>query len=120
MFTTVGQMAIASGTGDAGRVSQPGIFIDPSLARILVQDVVQARNRQAKPAKLLSDRELQVLRLVARGYSSKQIAGQILVSAKTVETYRARLLEKLGLRTRSDLVAYAVNTGLLNTEAIER
>jgi two-component system, NarL family, response regulator NreC len=101
-------------------VHRGGIFIDPSLARILVQDVVQARNGQAKPAKLLSDRELQVLRLVARGYSSKQIAGQIFVSAKTVETYRARLLEKLGLRTRSDLVTYAVNTGLLNTEALER
>lgn len=101
-------------------VHRGGIFVDPSLARILVQDVVQVTNGRAKPAKLLSDRELQVLRLVARGYSSKQIAGQIFVSAKTVETYRARLLEKLGLRTRSELVAYAVNTGLLNTEAIER
>jgi two-component system response regulator NreC len=103
-------------------VHRGGIFIDPSLAKVLVQDVVtnkQGRNGEAKPAKLLSDREMQVLRLVARGYSSKQIAEQILVSAKTVETYRARLLEKLGLRTRSDLVAYAVHTGLLNTEAIE-
>jgi two-component system, NarL family, response regulator NreC len=104
-------------------VHRGGIFIDPSLARVLVQDVVtgkQGRNGQAKPTKLLSDRELQVLRLVARGYSSKQIAGQIFVSAKTVETYRARLLEKLGLRTRSDLVRYALHTGLLNPEALEK
>lgn len=104
-------------------VHRGGVFIDPSLAKVLVQDVLttQAKGEgRAKPAKLLSDRELQVLRLVARGFSSKQIAGQIFVSAKTVETYRARLLEKLGLRTRSDLVRYAVHTGLLNAEAIDK
>ena len=104
-------------------VHRGGIFIYPRLAKVLVQVVIvtkQARAGQAKPMKLLSDREMQVLRLVARGYSSKQIAGQIFVSAKTVETYRARLIEKLGLRTRSDLVRYAVHTGLLNPEAIDK
>jgi len=104
-------------------VHRGGIFIDPSLAKILVQDVIttqQGKTGQDKPPRLLSDRELQVLRLVARGFSSKQIAGQIFVSAKTVETYRARLLEKLGLRTRSDLVRYAVHTGLLNPEALDK
>ena len=103
-------------------VHRGGIFIDPSLAKVLVQDVLATKQPKGggKPAKLLSDRELQVLRLVARGYSSKQIAEQIFVSAKTVETYRARLLEKLGLRTRSDLVRYAVHTGLLNPEAIDK
>jgi len=104
-------------------VHRGGIFIDPSLAKVLVQDVIatrQGKGAQDKPARLLSDRELQVLRLVARGFSSKQIAGQIFVSAKTVETYRARLLEKLGLRTRSDLVSYAVHTGLLNPEALDK
>jgi len=104
-------------------VYRGGIFIDPSLAKVLVQDVLvtkHARGSQARPAKLLSDREVQVLRLVARGYSSKQIAGQIFVSAKTVETYRARLIEKLGLRNRSDLVRYAVHTGLLNAEALDK
>ena len=104
-------------------VYRGAMFIDPSLARVLVNDVLnnrQLRNGQGKPARLLSDRELQVLRLVARGYSSKQIAGQIFVSVKTVETYRARLLEKLGLRTRSDLVRYAVHTGLLDAEAIDQ
>ncbi|HUB79080.1 MAG TPA: response regulator transcription factor [Bryobacteraceae bacterium] len=104
-------------------VHRGGMFIDPSLAVVLVNDVLtsrQTRTGQGKPARLLSERELQVLRLVARGFSSKQIAGQIFVSAKTVETYRARLLEKLGLRTRSDLVRYAVHTGLLNAEAVEK
>ena len=104
-------------------VHRGGIFIDPSLARVLVQDVLttkQGKNSPAKPPNLLSDRELQVLRLVARGYSSKQIAEQIFVSSKTVETYRARLLVKLGLRTRSDLVSYAVHTGLMNAEALDK
>jgi len=104
-------------------VYRGGMFIDPSLAMVLVNDVIttrQARSGQSKPARLLSDRELEVLRLVARGYSSKQIAGQIFVSAKTVETYRARLIEKLGLKTRSDLVRYAVHTGLLNSDAVDK
>jgi two-component system response regulator NreC len=57
---------------------------------------------------ILSDRELQVLRLVARGYSSAQIAKQIAVGVKTVETYRSRFAEKLGLRTRSDVIRFAV------------
>jgi two-component system response regulator NreC len=104
-------------------VHRGGVFVDPSLAKVLVQDVVannRAKNGQSRPPQLLSDRELQVLRLVARGFSSKQIAGQIFVSAKTVETYRARLLEKLNLRTRSDLVRYAVHMGLLNAEDVDK
>jgi two-component system, NarL family, response regulator NreC len=104
-------------------VHRGGVFIDPSLTKVLVHDVLatnRTKSGQPKTAKLLSEREMQVLRLVARGYSSKQIAGQIFVSAKTVETYRARLLEKLGLRSRSDLIRYAVHTGLLNAEAIDK
>ena len=63
--------------------------------------------------------ELQVLRLVARGYSSQQIAKQILVGVKTVETYRSRLAQKLGLRTRSEIVRFAVHMGLLTPETLE-
>jgi two-component system, NarL family, response regulator NreC len=98
-----------------------GTFIDPSLAGVLVQEV-QGRDKgasaKAKPA-ILSDREMQVLRLVARGFSNKQIAGQIFLSVKTVETYRSRVLSKLGLRTRSDVVRYAVHMGLLSAESLD-
>jgi two-component system response regulator NreC len=101
-------------------VHRGGVFIDPSLADTLIQDVVPARaNRRRKPT-LLSDRELQVLRLIASGYTSRQIAAQIFVSAKTVETYRSRLLEKLALKTRSDLVRYAVQMGLLNPDTLNK
>jgi len=103
-------------------VHQGGTFVDPSLADVLVQDVLAKKSAKAspkRPANILSERELQVLRLVARGYSSPQIAKQILVGVKTVETYRARLTQKLGLRTRSDVVRFAVQMGLLTPETLE-
>ena len=100
-------------------VHRGGTFVDPSLAGVLFDGVLAKRGGKAGPVRILSDRELQVLGLVARGYSSQQIAKQILVSAKTVETYRARFAEKLGLRTRSEVVRFAVQMGLLTPEAME-
>jgi two-component system response regulator NreC len=103
-------------------VYRGGIFVDPRLADVLVQDVLAKRGTKAgstRPVNILSDRELQVLILVARGYSSAQIARQILVGVKTVETYRSRLADKLELRTRSDVVRFAVQMGLLTPETLE-
>ena len=103
-------------------VHRGGIFVDPRLASILVQDVLAKKRTRAdarEPINILSDRELQVLQLVARGYSSAQIAKQIAVGVKTVETYRSRFAEKLGLRTRSDVIRFAVQMGLLTPETLE-
>jgi two-component system response regulator NreC len=103
-------------------VHRGGTFVDPSLANVLVQDVLakkSAKGRPKEPVNILSDRELEVLKLVARGYSSQQIAKQIVVGVKTVETYRSRLAQKLGLRTRSDVVRFAVQMGLLTPESLE-
>jgi two-component system response regulator NreC len=103
-------------------VHRGGMFVDPSLADVLVQDVLAkrgAKTRRPRPINILSDRELQVLRLVARGYSSQQIAKQTLVGVKTVETYRSRFAQKLGLRTRSDVVRFAIQMGLLTPEMLE-
>lgn len=61
----------------------------------------------------LSKREQEVLRLLALGHTHKEIASQLGVSAKTVETYRARVAEKLELKSRADLVRYALTSGLL-------
>jgi DNA-binding NarL/FixJ family response regulator len=61
----------------------------------------------------LSDREVKVARLTAAGYSNKEIASQLVLSVKTVETYRARGMEKLGLQSRAELVRYAVQQGWL-------
>jgi two-component system response regulator NreC len=103
-------------------VHRGGVFVDPRLANVLVQDVLKKKSSKAgsrRPANILSQRELQVLRLVARGYTSTEIAQQIFVGVKTVETYRSRLAEKLGLRTRSDVVRFAVQMGLLTPETLE-
>jgi DNA-binding NarL/FixJ family response regulator len=61
----------------------------------------------------LSDREEDVVRLTAAGHSNKEIAARLDLSVKTVETYKARSLEKLGLRSRADLVGYALQRGWL-------
>jgi DNA-binding NarL/FixJ family response regulator len=103
-------------------VHRGGVFVDPRLANVLVQDVLAKKSTQggsARPASILSRRELQVLGLVARGYTSAEIAKQIFVSVKTIETYRSRLAEKLGLQTRSDMVRFAVQMGLLTPETLE-
>ena len=62
----------------------------------------------------LSQREENVLKLIAQGFSNKEIAAQLAVSVKTVETYKTRSLEKLGLRSRADIVRYSVAQGWLN------
>jgi two-component system response regulator NreC len=62
---------------------------------------------------LLSDRERDVVRLTAEGYSAQQAADQLSLSVKTVETYRHRAMQKLGLTNRAELVQYALRAGLL-------
>jgi len=104
-------------------VHRGGVFVDSRLASILVQDVLAKKGTKAAPTQpinILSGRELQVLGLVARGYTSAQIAKQISVGVKTVETYRSRFADKLGLRTRSDVIRFAVQMGLLTPEALEK
>lgn len=94
-------------------VSDGGTYLDPSLAGQLVGKLVR-NTREIGPAPGLSERESEVLKLVARGYSNKEIAGKLQVSVKTVETYRYRAVEKLGLRGRADLVRYAIEKGWLD------
>lgn len=97
-------------------VQRGEIFLYPSFTRVLLGDL--ARNRETgshsrDSYELLSQREREVLRLVALGYTNRQIAEQLFLSIKTIETYRARLMEKLDLRSRSALVRYALRKGLL-------
>lgn len=76
-------------------------------------------NTQQQQPKDLSRREREVLRLLAQGHSNQQIADQIQVSVKTVETYRTRLREKLGLKGRDELYRFAVESGILDTDPVE-
>jgi DNA-binding NarL/FixJ family response regulator len=95
-------------------VAEGGVYLDPALAGKVVGGFVRKPpSKGATPQGELSERESSVVRLVAAGHSNKEIAGQLAVSVKTVETYKARSLEKLGLHSRADLVRYALQQGWL-------
>jgi DNA-binding NarL/FixJ family response regulator len=93
-------------------VGDGGTYLDPALTGQLVGKFVR-NTPHPTGAPALSDRESEVVKLVARGYSNKEIAAKLEVSVKTVETYRYRAVEKLGLRGRADLVRYAIEQGWL-------
>jgi DNA-binding NarL/FixJ family response regulator len=95
-------------------VAAGGVYLDPALAGKVVGSFVRAPAGQSAPeGGDLSDREAEVVRLIAAGYSNKEIASRISLSVKTVETYKARSMEKLGLESRADLVRYALQRGWL-------
>lgn len=95
------------------------IYVHPSMTRILLEDMLpepeSADNENTWAS--LSDREQQVLKMVALGHTSSEIASQFNLSAKTVETYRSRGMEKLGLRTRAALVKFALQEGLVKRDS---
>jgi two-component system, NarL family, response regulator NreC len=93
-------------------VAEGGTYIDPSLAGSVVDNFVRPAEREASIVDL-SERESEVVRLIALGYSNKEIASQLKVSVKTVETYKTRSMEKLHIRSRVDIVRYAVRRGWL-------
>jgi DNA-binding NarL/FixJ family response regulator len=96
-------------------VAAGGIFVDPRIAGKIISSMVQPQSRPASAPARLSDRETEVLRLIAQGYSNKEVAAQLSVSVKTVETYKARSMEKLNLRSRVDIVRKAGELGWLET-----
>lgn len=98
-------------------VAAGGSYVDPTLAVSLVSSYFNQSTAEGRaPAAELSERESQVLRLIAWGYSNKEIGWKLSISAKTVDTYKLRLMEKLSLRSRTDIVRYALQQGLLQEE----
>ena len=94
------------------------IYIYPSMVKSLVNEALYPNtNNNEMPFDsydLLSRREKEVLRLIAQGYTNQEIAERIFLSIKTVETYKARMMEKLSVTTRAELVRYALQRGLLS------
>jgi DNA-binding NarL/FixJ family response regulator len=88
-------------------VAAGGVYVDPHIAGKLVSTFIQPRTSITSRDEELSGRESEVLRLIAQGYSNKEIGAQLELSIKTVETYKARSMEKLGLHSRVDIVRYA-------------
>ncbi len=99
-------------------VMRGDVYVHPSMTRMLFDEITPesayaTANDETDPWATLSEREQEVLQLVALGHTSKEIADRLSVSAKTVDTYRARGMEKLGLRSRAALVRFALAKGLL-------
>ena len=93
-------------------IAAGGIYLDPAIAaKAVVFD--QTSEQPAAVGENLSPRETDVLRLIARGHSNKEIAARLSISIKTVETYKARAAGKLGLHTRADIVRHAAAQGWL-------
>jgi DNA-binding NarL/FixJ family response regulator len=97
-------------------VAAGGTYIDPSLTGTLVEGYLDAEAAADMPTPdVLSDREREVLMRITQGFSNKEIAAALALSVKTVETYKARVSEKLELRSRVDMVRYAARQGWLST-----
>jgi DNA-binding NarL/FixJ family response regulator len=93
-------------------VAAGGTYVDPAVAGPLV--AAQRRHSPGTvPAVSLSEREVEVIRLVAQGHTSKEMANNLGLSPRTLETYKARAMSKLNLRTRADLIRYALRSGWL-------
>lgn len=94
------------------RVAGGGLYITPVLAELLAQNIRGVPDNEKPPHEALSNREFQVLQLLAQGRSVTQIAQQLALSANTISTYRARIFDKLGLHNPADLFGYAARHGL--------
>jgi two-component system response regulator NreC len=95
-------------------IADGGSYVHPALGARMV--TAEAKARAAAEADPLSDREREVLRLLALGHTNQEIAKMLYISVRTAETHRAHIMQKLGLSTRAELVRYALSHGLLEQE----
>lgn len=95
-------------------VAAGGIYLDPEMADRITDGYVQSRLLRGEVRqKELTKREEEVLRLIAQGHSNKEISQQLNIAVKTVESHKANLMQKLELRTRTEIVRYALRQGWL-------
>lgn len=94
-------------------VATRGMYVDPRVAGKLISVVGTRRSAGFGGRSELSERETEVMRMIALGFTNKEISAKLGVSVKTVETYKARSMEKLGLRSRVDIVRHASERGWL-------
>jgi len=94
-------------------VSRGEVFLPPKATTLLLQRYKASESDDTASLHDLSTREQEVLALTAEGYSSREIGKKLFISPKTVDTYRSRIMDKLGLNHRSELVRFALRVGLL-------
>jgi len=97
-------------------VSRGGYYVDGSFSDMMLQSHSASAGKKSSGA-LLTDREMYVIKAVARGMSMKEIGGELDLSSKTVETYKARASSKLSLHSRRDIVEYAIRSGWIQSVA---
>ena len=98
-------------------VARGEVFLYPPAVKLLLQRYKVAQTGDGEePIRRLTEREREVLSLTAGGYSSSEIGERLFISPKTVDTYRSRIMQKLGLSHRSELVQFALQTGLLKAQ----
>lgn len=95
-------------------VNMGGIYLSPQLARDLVDELIATAPLVQTTEENLSNREKEVLVLIARGYTNREIAEQLTVSINTIKTHRLNIYQKLNLKGQSSLLAYALANGLLH------
>jgi DNA-binding NarL/FixJ family response regulator len=89
-------------------------FLYPGAVTALIRDYLRrVRQGDDLPESILTPREEEVVKLIAEGHSSKEIAETLVISAKTVDRHRANILQKLGLRDRLDVTRFAIRAGLV-------
>lgn len=99
-------------------VAAGNAYLYPTATKRLMNEYLERLNKGENTGtfEALSDREKEIFSWTAKGYSNKEIAEHLVLSVKTVETHKANLMEKLGLKTRPELIKYALKKGLLNFE----
>jgi DNA-binding NarL/FixJ family response regulator len=98
-------------------VASGKVYLSPRVANVVIDDYVRQGNSPASSAyAVLSPREREVLQLLAEGKATKEVAQHLQVSVKTVETHRAKIMDKLGMRSVAELTKYAIREGLTSLE----
>jgi DNA-binding NarL/FixJ family response regulator len=92
-------------------------YLSPSISRLAMEAYIEkAKSSALDPYDTLTDREKEVLHLIAEGFSSAKIAARLFISPRTAESHRANVMKKLGLQTPTDLIKYALKKGLISIE----
>jgi len=100
-------------------VARGDCFLYPSAAKMVVEDYLEKLRSGQEPTSsydTLTDREREILKLVAEGYTNREIAESLFISVKTVETHKSNIMEKLNLHKRAELVRYAIRKGILQVD----
>ncbi|CAG0947050.1 Oxygen regulatory protein NreC [Anaerolineae bacterium] len=97
-------------------VHQSGAYLPPTITQTVVRAIAETPTTGHSDPLALSEREREVLRLVAEGASSREIAERLSISIKTVDTHRANMMEKLGIHNAAELIKYAIRNGIISIE----